>query len=223
MSGLPPGGSYPPPPPSDQPWGPPPSPGGPPPQPQGPWQQPPPSAAGQGYWEPPRYGGPATLNAPKAGFWARFGALLLDGLILSPPNIIAWIVLVAGPKTEETCSVDSSGDIVIGGDTNAICEVPSGSAWAIAIVLWIIGFALAITYTAVLQGKRGATWGQQALNIRTVDQYTGQPIGPGRAIGRLFARILSGIPCYLGYFWMLWDEQKQTWHDKIVGSVVVQS
>jgi len=35
------------------------------------------------------------------------------------------------------------------------------------------------------------------------------------------AKILSAIPCLLGYFWMLWDPQKQTWHDKIVGSIVV--
>jgi len=25
----------------------------------------------------------------------------------------------------------------------------------------------------------------------------------------------------IGYLWMLWDDEKQTWHDKVVGSVVV--
>ena len=29
------------------------------------------------------------------------------------------------------------------------------------------------------------------------------------------------IPLFLGYFWMLWDREKQTWHDKMAGSVVV--
>jgi hypothetical protein len=28
--------------------------------------------------------------------------------------------------------------------------------------------------------------------------------------------------CYLGYLWMLWDDQKQTWHDKIVDSAVIR-
>ena len=37
----------------------------------------------------------------------------------------------------------------------------------------------------------------------------------------LFGRILSTIPLLLGYFWMLWDSEKQTWHDKLAGSVVV--
>jgi uncharacterized RDD family membrane protein YckC len=34
-------------------------------------------------------------------------------------------------------------------------------------------------------------------------------------------RILSAIVCLLGYFWMLWDKEKQTWHDKFAASVVV--
>jgi uncharacterized RDD family membrane protein YckC len=57
--------------------------------------------------------------------------------------------------------------------------------------------------------------------VSVVDVRTGTPIGVGRAIGRYFAKILSAIPCGLGYFWMLWDPNKQTWHDKIVGSYVV--
>ena len=38
-----------------------------------------------------------------------------------------------------------------------------------------------------------------------------------RAVGKL----LSGIPCGLGFFWMLWDKDKETWHDKIAGTTVV--
>ncbi|MEY4173609.1 MAG: hypothetical protein RI900_774, partial [Actinomycetota bacterium] len=28
---------------------------------------------------------------------------------------------------------------------------------------------------------------------------------------------------YLGYLWMLWDGEKQTWHDKVVGSIVIDA
>jgi uncharacterized RDD family membrane protein YckC len=50
---------------------------------------------------------------------------------------------------------------------------------------------------------------------------TGRPIGYGRAFIRWLGSILSVIPLFLGYFWMLWDREKQTWHDKMAGSVVV--
>ena len=38
---------------------------------------------------------------------------------------------------------------------------------------------------------------------------------------RYIGRIVSGIVIFLGYLWMIWDGEKQTWHDKMAGSVVV--
>ena len=61
----------------------------------------------------------------------------------------------------------------------------------------------------------------KALNIRVVDMRTGGAIGAGRATVRWLVQFfLSGI-LYLGYLWMLWDKEKQTWHDKASSSVVV--
>ena len=54
-----------------------------------------------------------------------------------------------------------------------------------------------------------------------IDAQTGGSIGFSRAVLRFFAAILSALVFYLGYFWMLWDSEKQTWHDKIAGDVVV--
>ena len=54
-----------------------------------------------------------------------------------------------------------------------------------------------------------------------IDYRTGGPLGFGRAVLRYFARILSALPCLLGYFWMLWDKERQTWHDKLISDVVV--
>jgi uncharacterized RDD family membrane protein YckC len=34
-------------------------------------------------------------------------------------------------------------------------------------------------------------------------------------------KYVDSLPIYLGFFWMLWDREKQTWHDKVAGSVVV--
>jgi uncharacterized RDD family membrane protein YckC len=81
---------------------------------------------------------------------------------------------------------------------------------------------LGLAYYGYLEGSpSGQTLGKRAMNIRVIDFATGQSIGVGKALVRYVARILSAIPCLLGYFWMLWDPEKQTWHDKIAGSVVV--
>lgn len=81
---------------------------------------------------------------------------------------------------------------------------------------------LGLAYYVYLEGSgSGQTVGKKVMNIRVVDFNGGGPIGPGRALVRYLGRILSSIPCGLGYFWMLWDSEKQTWHDKLAADVVV--
>jgi uncharacterized RDD family membrane protein YckC len=152
--------------------------------------------------------------APQyAGFGARLGAVIIDGLIAFPFAIPGIVALFAGPKTLRDCTVNG---------IDGICNGPSNGAIVIAILLYVVGIiAYFIIYCRMV--SRGQSWGHKATGIRIVDQQTGQSISAGRVVGRQFARILSGFLCYLGYFWMLWDQRKQTWHDKIVGTVVVKS
>ncbi len=85
-----------------------------------------------------------------------------------------------------------------------------------------IGALVSLAYFTYFEGSQsGQTVGKRALGIRVIDFSSGGSIGYGRAFFRWIGRILSEIPCLLGYFWMLWDKEKQTWHDKIATSVVV--
>ena len=96
----------------------------------------------------------------------------------------------------------------------------------VAIFDTTVGYGLdllvGIAYFGYLEGgPKGQTLGKMALGIRVIDFNTGGPIGYGRGVVRYLGRIISGIVCLLGYLWMLWDKEKQTWHDKIATSVVV--
>lgn len=85
-----------------------------------------------------------------------------------------------------------------------------------------LSLVLGIAYWGYLEGSpSGQTIGKRALNIRVVDFATGGAIGVPRALIRYVARFVSSLPCALGYFWMLWDPEKQTWHDKLSTTVVV--
>jgi uncharacterized RDD family membrane protein YckC len=86
----------------------------------------------------------------------------------------------------------------------------------------IVSTVLGIVYYTAFEGSAtGQTLGKRALGIRVIDFRTGGRLGYGRALLRYIGRILSSIPIFLGYFWMLWDKENQTWHDKIANSVVV--
>jgi uncharacterized RDD family membrane protein YckC len=85
-----------------------------------------------------------------------------------------------------------------------------------------VNLLLGLAYYTYLEGSpSGQTLGKRAMSIRVIDFAGGGPIGPGRALIRYIGRIISAIPCGLGYWWMLWDSEKQTWHDKFATTVVV--
>jgi uncharacterized RDD family membrane protein YckC len=87
---------------------------------------------------------------------------------------------------------------------------------------YVASLVLSLVYYSYFEGSAsGQTVGKKALGIRVIDFNSGGPIGFGRGAIRWLGRILSTIPCFLGYFWMLWDKEKQCWQDKIAGSVVV--
>ena len=85
-----------------------------------------------------------------------------------------------------------------------------------------IGLGVSVAYfTALIGSNRGQTLGQMALGIRVIDFNTGGPIGYGRAFIRWLVSIISALVLLLGYFWMIWDKEKQCWHDKAANDVVV--
>ena len=55
-----------------------------------------------------------------------------------------------------------------------------------------------------------------------VRESDGQFIGGGLSFARQIVHIVDGFPCMLGYLWPLWDAKKQTFADKIMGTVVVK-
>jgi uncharacterized RDD family membrane protein YckC len=150
-----------------------------------------------------------------AGFGQRLGAVLIDGLILGVPSgILFALFFAAAPRETRACTVNGRA---------AFCEVPTGGSIALFMLgMLTLSVCSIVFYFGFLEGRRGQTVGKRALGIKTVRRTTGEVPGVGRAIGRTFAHYLSGFLCYLGYLWMLWDNEKQTWHDKICDTIVIK-
>jgi uncharacterized RDD family membrane protein YckC len=110
-------------------------------------------------------------------------------------------------------------DEIIIGVIGSLLVALSGDNGAIGLINLVLGIA----YFSIFEGTSGQTVGGRVASVRVVDANTGALIGIPRAIGRNIARILSGLVFGLGYFWMLWDPRKQTWHDKIAKTVVVRT
>lgn len=84
-----------------------------------------------------------------------------------------------------------------------------------------LGFLVALAYFAGMWTWKGTTVGGIVLNLKVV-RLDDQPVTFVVALVRGLAAAFSFIVLFLGFFWMIWDREKQTWHDKIAGTAVVR-
>jgi uncharacterized RDD family membrane protein YckC len=93
----------------------------------------------------------------------------------------------------------------------------------------IVSTVVGLVYFAVLNGSaKGQTVGKMVWGTRVRDAATGGPLGPAKAAVRYLAPALLSIVTFgliwlPDGLWLFWDRRRQTLHDKIVGSVVVNA
>ena len=202
----PPGDLPPPPPPGNLPPPPPPPGGYAPPPPSGGYMPPPPPPIGGGYpMQQPATGYGYAPQARYGGFWIRFVAVFIDGIIVSIPGFILGAI------------VGAMASIAANSNNNNANAAFTG----VQLLVELISLVINVGYFVYFWG-RGQTLGMRLFHLRVADANTGQPIGYGRAGLRYVGYVLSIIVCYIGLIWAAFDSRKQGWHDKIATTVVLQ-
>jgi len=78
-------------------------------------------------------------------------------------------------------------------------------------------------YFALMESShKQATIGKIVLGISVTD-LSGHPISFGRATGRYFAKIISGVVLSIGYIMAAFTAKKQALHDIIASTVVIKN
>ncbi|MFH8795490.1 RDD family protein [Streptomyces sp. NPDC017941] len=132
---------------------------------------------------------------PELAHWGlRVGAFFVDMLVF----VGIYVVMLIG--------------LVI--DVNAV-----RAAIGVLGVIALIGMAI---YQLIQEGRTGQTIGKKALGIRLLRELDGRPVGVGMAFVRRLAHFLDSLPLYIGWLWPLWDSKKQTFADKVCGTVVIK-
>jgi len=144
-----------------------------------------------------RYRHPAARGweVPYASWLRRAAALLVDLVLLWPFDLAVGLLLA---------NVD---DPDIGG--------LAGTA------VYFVAFCFLVWNLVIRQGRTGRTIGKQLLGIRLLAEDSGHPVGSWTALVRELAHVLDLLPCYLGFLWPVWDAKRQTFADKVIGTVVV--
>lgn len=135
-----------------------------------------------------------TATTTYAGFWRRFAAWFLDGLILTAVTVPFSLQF----------GVDAAAE--------------AARASAVGTISTVVGWL----YFALMESSaKQATVGKMALGIIVTD-LDGRRIGFGRATGRYFAKILSVLTLGIGFLLAGLTERKQALHDMVASCYVIK-
>ena len=150
-----------------------------------------------------------------AGFWWRFLASIIDGIILS---VVSWIVILPFLGIFGI-SIYSIKEMDIDPDEALMWLLPLIGAYSTMILLMT---ALKWLYFAIMESsKTQGTLGKMALNIKVTD-YNGDRISFARATGRYFGKIISSMIFMIGYIIAGFTDKKQALHDMIASCYVIK-
>lgn len=168
----------------------------------------------------PRVAGDRELAAPRGsahrfgGFWMRFLALVMDGIIIGIVSTIVRFPLGL-----------AIGGVGLGLGRN---PDPFQALAALPAILSLVGLsgliqlALSLAYEVYFLSTKGATPGKMALGLSVI-RADGSNLSPGLATGRYFARFLGWMTLGIGFIIAGFDREKRSLHDHICGTRVIYS
>ena len=128
----------------------------------------------------------SATTLPRAGFWIRVAAALLDTILIG--------VLIS----------------VFEAFFHAFGLQPGE-----AFPLWVV------LYSVTMWATKATTIGGVICGLRVV-RLDDRPLDWGVAIVRALSGFLSLAVAGLGFIWVAFDDEKQSWHDKIAGTTIVR-
>jgi uncharacterized RDD family membrane protein YckC len=156
-------------------------------------------------------------NVTYAGFWLRLVAHLVDGFIVGIAMLFLVVPLffLMGGAAVITSFPRRGGEQPDPAQIGAFLSLIFVLAGVSVIGQWLY-------YAYLESGEKQATWGKQMLGLYVTD-LAGTRVTFGRASGRFFAKLISGlIPLGIGYIMAGLTERKQALHDMIASCLVLR-
>jgi uncharacterized RDD family membrane protein YckC len=140
-----------------------------------------------------------------AGFWWRFLAFIID-------YVIFWV-----PSYLLQTSMQQAIDMPLRSTRQGLPMIlmVAGTASMVGLIMkWL--------YFALMESSRyQGTLGKMACGLIVTDE-AGSRISFGRATGRYFGKIVSGLILCIGYMMAGWTDRKQALHDTMAGTLVIK-
>jgi len=86
----------------------------------------------------------------------------------------------------------------------------------------LLSIVIAFGYLIYFWTTTGQTPGKKMMGLKVI-ATDGATLNVSKAVMRIIGYMVSGAILYLGFIWILFDTNKQGWHDKIAGTYVVKA
>jgi uncharacterized RDD family membrane protein YckC len=148
----------------------------------------------------------STFLGRYAGFVTRMVAFIIDRVILS---IIVFVIVWFTEWILNAFQIN-------------VLLFSEGSSWQLPVAVTVGLYALlSLLYDIGFWMLAGQTPGKRVVGVRVV-RTDGKRLKFGNALRRAIGYVISGI-LFLGYLWILFDNRRQGFHDKLAGTMVVYS
>jgi len=138
--------------------------------------------------------------AKYASFWLRLVAFSIDSFVL----FIVYMALSVLRVVAELAQLAGGGTLPVFVASALILLTPSLYYW-------------------LMTGLRGQTLGKMVVGIRVVNNRGTKPGLARAALRESIGKTISTVVLFLGFFWVIWDDRAQGWHDKLASTYVVNS
>jgi uncharacterized RDD family membrane protein YckC len=154
----------------------------------------------------------STYRVRPAGFISRFLAFMIDIFIIS---ITSTLVVLGVQEIQSFFGMNSVMRqwIVIVNDSVTLQEI-------LRIIALVVSYLYGILYFTVFWLIVGYTPGKYLLGLKVI-RTDGKKLKFGRCFIRAVGYSISGLFLFLGFIWIILDRRRQSWHDKLAGTLVI--
>ena len=153
------------------------------------------------------------MNTNYAGFWLRFVAVLIDGIIIGAVTwpVVAILGLGAASSVENMESMDEAQAMSM-----------AGSMMAMGFAFQFSFFVIQTLYFTLMESSsKQATVGKMVLGLKVTD-VNGNKLDFVKALIRNVCKLISGFILCIGYIMAGFTEKKQALHDMIASTLVLK-
>jgi uncharacterized RDD family membrane protein YckC len=139
------------------------------------------------------------------GFWRRFVARIVDGIITGVVGLLINLVI---RQLFGAGAVPQAGNL--------------GVFWLMMGTQQVVAIAIGLSYEILFIRRFDATPGKLAMGLKLL-RADGSKLTVGRIIGRYFANVVSALTLTIGYIIAAFDDEKRALHDRMCDTRVIKT